>query len=536
MLWFGHHRAALGVGLNHYLMDQTLDSVDRAREDYRLDMLRRHGAGAAPAGDRARRQFREEPEPKEGWLLRKLRPIVAHSELANQLMVYRARPPATADHVLSLRGVFSGTLGYDVGQPLWAPSEPESGGFLLLVGLTVIGLALPIAAMAYSVCAACTVAGRWRRLSLTKLPALKPENGKTPVGTPLRVIVVHRGEPCRDDCLRCCDNFVGRLTIHLNLGSAPPTEERVPGTKKVIHRAAKVGSGAKESLYVFDDLQDVLQDDADGRALFNELENKEKAGSHVLIWSRVVPDYRYSDRLGRADRWFARGRWDDADRRDRWSGLAGKFRVFVLDCSVVAGERFDKLVPATNASAVRTVMREEAVVNPELLLVGADVTCEVGREAREDGVTRLRKSAAACFNQLWAESTHDERLQLYALARGGVVNARRTAALSSLVNRGIVHEDPATGVVRFRSEAFREFVEHDIDHRELDTWRRQRSGVWRLIWPPVAIAGALGLAFLAMANPEMGATVLTTLLALLPVALPFLGGGRGASPAGTPST
>ena len=95
-LWFVHHRAALGVGLNHYLMDQTLDSVDRAREDYRLDVLRRHGAGAAPAGDRARRRFREEPELHEGWLLRALRPIVAVSELANQLMAYRALPPASA--------------------------------------------------------------------------------------------------------------------------------------------------------------------------------------------------------------------------------------------------------------------------------------------------------------------------------------------------------------------------------------------------------------------------------------------------------
>ena len=31
-LWFGHHRAALGVGLNHYLTDQTLDSVDAAQK------------------------------------------------------------------------------------------------------------------------------------------------------------------------------------------------------------------------------------------------------------------------------------------------------------------------------------------------------------------------------------------------------------------------------------------------------------------------------------------------------------------------
>ena len=164
-----------------------------------------------------------------------------------------------------------------------------------------------------------------------------------------------------------------------------------------------------------------------------------------------------------------------------------------------------------------------------------ECTDGLGGEASEDAVTELRKGAATCFNQLWTESTRDEQLQLYALARGGAVNASRTAVLSSLVNRGIVHEDRETGVVRLRSEAFREFVEHDVDHRELDAWRRERGGVWRLIWPPVAIGGALGLAFLAMANPEMGATVLTTLVALLPVALPFLGGGRSAGPTGSPS-
>ena len=548
-LWFGHHRAALSVGLNHYLMDQTLDSVDRAREDYRLDVLRRHGAGAAPAGDRARRRFREEPEPEEGWLLRKLRPIVAFSELSNQLMTYRALPPASADQVLSLYGVFSGTFGYDVGLPLWAPSAPGSGRFLILVLLSLLGLALPISAMAYSACVACTVAGRQRRRSLTKLPEAKELLGSTSrVDRPLRAIVVDRRERCRDDFVRCCDgcdDFLGKLRTHLGLGqpdsATPWTEERVPGTKKVIHRAAKVGPGAKESLYVFDDLKDVLEDDADGRALFNELEHRVDAESHVLIWSRVVPDYWYSDRLGRVDRWLGRQRSDDEDRRDRWSGMARRFRVFVLNCSDAAEKRFDELVGATNANGpspehgVGKVMKTEAIANPELLRVAADVTRGSTGDTREEAVTRLRKGAATCFNQLWTESTRDEQLQLYALARGGAVNARRTAVLSSLVNRGIVYEEPATGVVRLRSEALREFVEHDVDYRELDGWRTERGGVWRLIWPPVAIGGVLGLAFLAMANPEMRGTLLATLAALLPVALPFLSGGRSAGPTGSPS-
>ena len=211
--------------------------------------------------------------------------------------------------------------------------------------------------------------------------------------------------------------------------------------------------------------------------MFDELERKANDESHVLIWSRVVPDYRYSDRLERDDRWFDRRRWDDADRRDRWSRLACKFRTYVLDCS-----------------------------------------------------SEWSDESALAFNRIWTESTHDERLQLYAVARGGVVNARRTAALSSLVNRGIVQEDPDTGVVGLRSEAFREFIEHDVDHGALKAWHNQGGGPWGLIWPPLAIGGALGLAFLVLANPETSGPLLATLVGLLPVVLPLL---RSAGSTGT---
>ena len=121
-------------------------------------------------------------------------------------------------------------------------------------------------------------------------------------------------------------------------------------------------------------------------------------------------------------------------------------------------------------------------------------------------------------------------LQLYAVAMGGVVNARRKPALSSLVSRGIVQEHADTGVVDLRCEALREFIRHDIDHGELDASRKGGGGVWRVVWPPLAIGGVLGL---ALANPEMPATLLATLVAVLPPALPFLGVWRAAGSTGT---
>lgn len=284
----------------------------------------------------------------------------------------------------------------------------------------------------------------------------------------------------------------------------------------------------------------MLEDGPAARALLDELERKANDRSHVLVWSRVVPDYRYSDHVDPADRWFDRDRWDDADRRDRWSSLSREFRPWVLGwrTSGEAEERFLGLAGSPDVTAVNKAMQDEVRANPDLLHVARSVSIDVlgnvaegalsVREARAVAVAQFGKGAASCFNQLWAESTRDERLQLYALARGGVVDSRRTAALSSLVNRGIVRESSETGVVELRSEAFREFIEHDVDHGDLDAWRKEGGGGgWRFIWPPLAIGGVLGLAFLAMANPEMRATLLATLLGLLPAALPLLGGRAG---------
>ena len=507
VLWFGYQRAALAVGLNDYtvadLVDRTLASVERAREDYRLDALKWHGAPAAPVGDRRRSPSERKSLPDAGWVQRALRPIVASSELANHLMI-RAVPSgvanrAPADHVVSLHDVMSRTFGYRIGPPLWKLSESGSWQFFFTVVLVVLFLTLLIAAIAYSVCAACTIV-RSRRHSLTTLP--KAEKELSPLQKhprpapdaasrlqtapaargPLRAIVVHRG---KRDCRRAVQERTKRL-IRL-----PANVQWTAGALSgVVH--CELGREARKTLYVVYDLQRVLEHGADGRVLLDELERAVNGEAHVLIWSRVVPDYRYSDRFERDDRWFDRGRPDDADRRDRWSSLASKFRTFGLDCSSLPDECSD---------------------------------------VRGTDVTEHRKSAASCFDRIWTESTHDERLQLYALARGGAVNARRTAALSSLVNRGLVEADSETGVVDLRCEAFREFIEHDVDHGELKAWRKQGGGVWGFIWPPLAIGGALGLAFLLLANPEMSTTLLATLVALLPMVLPLLG-GRGAGSTG----
>ena len=542
--WFGHHRAELGAGLNHYLVDRTLESVARAREDHRRERLREHGVATAPAGDRTRHRLHTEPEPDESWVERTLRATVASSRLSNELLIYRALPPAAAGSVASLYGVFDTTFGYDVDWPL---STPDVGRFLLLSVILLLLVALLLGTVAYSLCALCTIV-RSRRHELVKLMEAdhvleKVKNGTSSGHRPLRAIVLYRSEGDRR-------RFLRRLKRILNVS---PYHHRVEKQDRGLLLCTvhwRNDTKAQDTLYVFDDLKKVLEDSGEGRALLAELECRVNGPASVLVWSRLAPDYRYSDRFGLSDRWFHNRNGDDENRRAQWAGLAPRLRSYRLCLSARHELRFERLVRATrmNSSANvdtmitgvnKAAMRKEVVANPDLLHLAKDVVADLANShqtlnaenARALAVTTFRKSAASCFNRIWTESTHDERLQLYSLANGGVVDSRRTAALSSLVNRGIVEQDRDTGCVRLCSNAFGEFVEHDVDHGELTAWRKEGDGgAWRFIWPPLAIGGVLGLAFLALANPEMRTTLLSTLLALTPAALPFLRGGQGSAP------
>ena len=80
-------------------------------------MLREFGSGNAPVGDRTMRRLHNEPQVEEGWIYSVLRSMVGFSKLANELMIYRALPPATTDDVASLYGVFSETFGYRIRWP-----------------------------------------------------------------------------------------------------------------------------------------------------------------------------------------------------------------------------------------------------------------------------------------------------------------------------------------------------------------------------------------------------------------------------------
>ena len=475
-LWFSHHRAALVAGLNHYLVDRTLESMDRAREKFRVERLREYGGGVAGPDDRASEQLyvkHAEGRPGENWiyaqLLERLRPVVGLSRLSNDLMVYRTLPPAPAVGVASLHDVFAGTFGYDVG-----PWGRLHLGHVFLE--SVVWLFLATALIGFIANSIRTIVTRRDGEPICDVDIVNNKYLSSKSGRPAWAVVLSRNPENRD-------RFIKKLIIE---NSAFKCSYRHKWTGRRIEWEPMPGqcSDASKELYVFDDLEKVLERSAEGRALFAELERRVDAGSSVLVWSSVVHDYRYSERFGPVDAWFRRGSLDDADRRRRWERLASRLDLYVLGIS--------------------------------------DTPCPVSESERLPGQSTFDVSE---FERLWRQSTFDERLELQALARGGVAGSRRPTAratLSSLKKRGIVEVD-GMGVVRWSckkfGKEFGEFIRRDADRQELATWQREgRGGLWRVLWPPLLIGAALILAFLFFANPEMQSTLLA-LLGILPALL-----------------
>jgi hypothetical protein len=445
-LWFGHYRTLLGVGLNRYLLDRTLESVQHAREDYRLDMLREFGRGIASDPSQMVYGRPEGQKPVEGWIYGTLRRSMGFSKLSKDLMIYSTLSTPIPESVLSQYS----ELGDEFGRKLHElPSGqfPPSGIFLFL--WTALAGAL-MYFIAWTISALCMVTPR-RRGYIERLPTLEFDllnkkdraSGSDP---PLRAIVIYRNEGERKD-------FGDHLTGE--------------------------NSGVERELCNLD-LDEILTVNAEGRAQFGLLKRGLKGNAPVLVWSRVMPDYKYVDRIEQSDHRLAMEHDPRYTRWRQWNNLAREFKSYSLP-GAISEER-------------------------------------------------------SHFVDIWAQSTMDERLQMYAVVRSGVVDTRRTATLSSLVNRGIVEHNRETGAMWLYSEAFGDFVEHDVDLDELHSWRKAGDGgAWRRIWPPLAIGSLLVLAFLAMSNPEMGATLLTVMLGLLPTLVPFLRGGQSPGSSAAPS-
>jgi hypothetical protein len=292
---------------------------------------------------------------------------------------------------------------------------------------------------------------------------------------------------------------------------------------------------SKEVLYVVEGFEAFASHPDAGAALLDALERLVAERKSVLLLTRIVPGYwlaRITDEASNGDSVTSKA----AVTTMRWSRVIGPLDTRRLASAEPTNAKalfeqrsrrrdLDRLSDSEqdDYDRIRKTLMPEAIANPELFELAASVARKASLSPQrgspvENALQRFTAAAAGHFQTIWATSTMEEQLQLYALARGGFANPTRTAVLSSLANRGLIESD---GLVRMKSVAFGDFIANDLIHDALLAWRDQGNGnTWRSIWPPVLLMVVLALAFFINSTPEaLGplTTVLVGGLATLPV-------------------
>ena len=296
------------------------------------------------------------------------------------------------------------------------------------------------------------------------------------------------------------------------------------------------GTSNGDMVHVVTDLGDV---EKRGGAAALVCELARLRGSHVILCSDVVPSYRLAP--GTLD---VRDKEESSTWSEDWLEVVRGFDERTLcrgengcgspkACGCEAPKASDRPKPWEEALDRETRAHED--LKPLGNAIGELMNKRGDKESglREVALGRFRARAIFKFKLLWASCSYDERLQILALARGGAPNFRQRAAISSLANRGIITtSDP----IELNSEAFGDFVNHDVIHDSLDEWRRRgHRDWWRVTWLPLVILAGLGLMFFLSSNPEAIGTlgaIGAALIAFLPVVASLLRVGQTTLPIG----
>ncbi len=126
----------------------------------------------------------------------------------------------------------------------------------------------------------------------------------------------------------------------------------------------------------------------------------------------------------------------------------------------------------------------------------------------------------AYYRKLWAESPHAEKLAMYQLAKGKMLNTRNIELIGHLMRRGLVVAEPQ---LKLTSESFKCFV---LAAETIDTYTEWEEGAARSMWhiyriPLIVLMIVLAVFLLNTAKQEIDAAlaVLGGALTLVPVLL-----------------
>lgn len=459
-----------------------------------------------------------------------------------------ARRSLNADPGLSRSA--NASLGNVLDTLLGSSDDDESRqAGLRLGGLSILTISLLLGAfLLWTLAVSLTDRVFGMRLRLAMLPVARldplPESWRLSTPGNLRACVIHRSDKMWkrflaetldvDDWRAKRARWTGEKIVWDEIGRKFATENE-PQPESESTEALRATHDDARTLYVVEGFERFIVDAKARDRLVDELERISTSDSGILIWSRVIPGTWLADLTDRVSGDLASVS-DELALTSRWSQVLGPFDVRRLTyLREHLDDRFEKelaqirdvRISDEQYGQVCRAMHREARANPELLELAASVVRYVctspevtGSHLSQLALQRFRASAASHFHTIWAASSRSERLQLYALARGGFANPTQTITLSSLANRGLITTE---GAVRLQSEAFKRFIVKDLDHDSLLAWRDAGHGnIWRSIWPPILLVAILATAFFVSSTPEALAPLVAILAASLGI-VPVIG-------------
>ncbi|CAA0099067.1 Uncharacterised protein [Halioglobus japonicus] len=182
-----------------------------------------------------------------------------------------------------------------------------------------------------------------------------------------------------------------------------------------------------------------------------------------------------------------RAEFADAQEVVRWSRLLSKFEKY-YDWS-------PRLFHFTDDIAWKKHLLREITIWPKLYSLAAVFKTIVGNPARnlseEQIVQFVGAHAGAEYRRRWSLCTQAERLILYQLANGLMVNVRNIEPLEHLMRRGYIVRNPRWSIANKSFARFVRTAESDVTYS--DWMDDSQRGLWQLVKVPL-----IGFAFAAI--------------------------------------
>jgi hypothetical protein len=281
---------------------------------------------------------------------------------------------------------------------------------------------------------------------------------------------------------------------------------------------------SKQQVLVLENVESIAFD-RDKRNLILDMLETLMSGENrtsVLLLCDVAPLYM----LTHQDRYIPNSmseHFADAQEQMRWSRLLSNFQKY-YGWSPVDLEFVDE-DPWYNA------VLHEVSAWPELYRLKDELDAMPSHISKEQAVQYISTHAGPIYRRRWSFCTKEEKLILYQLAKGHLINPDNIEPLEHLMRRGFIRREPRWAIV---NESFKRFVLTAEEEKIYLKWMTaSEQGLWKILRVPLFTAALVILGILMYSAQEAIESFLalaTSVLALLPLLLRNVGLVRGTTP------